>query len=51
MVALWWPVKLMAQVEVGDYTYTFSGSEATIRASSLTTGHIVIPEMKGRLMT
>ena len=44
MVALWWPVKLMAQVEVGDYTYTFSGSEATIRASSLTTGHIVIPE-------
>ena len=37
------PVRTMAQVTIGDYTYTFSGDDATITASSLTSGDIVIP--------
>ena len=37
------PVRTMAQVTIGNYTYTFSGDDATITASSLTSGDIVIP--------
>ena len=43
-VALLAPAKAMAQVVIGNFTYTFSGNEATITASSLTSGDIVIPE-------
>ena len=43
-VALLAPVKAMAQVVIGNFTYTFSGNEATVTASSLTSGDIVIPE-------
>lgn len=37
------PGRTMAQVIIGNYTYTFSGDDATITASSLTSGDIVIP--------
>ena len=43
-VALLAPAKAMAQVVIGNFTYTFSGNEATVTASSLTSGDIVIPE-------
>lgn len=43
-MALLAPVKTMAQVQIGNFTYTFSGTEATIVASTLTGGNIVIPE-------
>lgn len=43
-VALLAPVKAMAQVVIGNFTYTFSGNEATVTASSLTSGAAVIPE-------
>ena len=44
VVSLFTPFGVMAQVTIGDYTYTFSGDDATITASSLTSGDIVIPE-------
>ena len=43
-VGLLAPAKAMAQVVIGNFTYTFSGNEATVTASSLTSGDIVIPE-------
>ena len=43
-VALLAPAKAMAQVVIGNFTYTFSGNEATVTASSLTSGAAVIPE-------
>ena len=43
-VALLAPAKAMAQVVIGNFTYTFSGNEATVTASSLTSGAVVIPE-------
>ena len=43
-MALLAPVKTMAQVQIGNFTYIFSGTEATIVASTLTGGNIVIPE-------
>lgn len=38
------PFRVAAQTTVGNFTYTFSGTEATITATSLTSGDIVIPE-------
>ena len=37
-------VRISAQTVIGDFTYTFSGNEATVTASSLTSGAVVIPE-------
>ena len=38
------PTKLMAQVTQGYYTYTLSGTEATVTKCTQTSGAVVIPE-------
>ena len=43
-VAFLMPTKLMAQVTQGYYTYTLSGTEATVTKCTQTSGAVVIPE-------
>ena len=43
-VALLMPAKTMAQVTQGYYTYTLSGTEATVTKCTQTSGAVVIPE-------
>ena len=37
------PVRMMAQVTIGNYTYTFSGTEATVEKISPLSANVIIP--------